>query len=228
MSYDLMVLDKRKRFKDAQDFFEWYDKVTEWAEDVDYNDYRHTTPHLQNWFLEMKDIVPPMNGEFAPSMEDIGKSELGEADYSIGKDAIYVAFGWSNAEQISHLVQEKAKKHDVAFYDVSGFGDVVYPDGEILRTTVQSVQEQKIIKMYEEACKKESKRRNIIQLIFFGLFVVVFVMDFFVKLYFYIAFSVTCLMAVLFLLLNKWANKSDDDVLKKFQQKWQQQQPVNG
>ena len=146
-----MVLDKRKRFKDAHDFFQWYDEVMEWADDVDYNDFRHTTPHLQNWFLEMKDIVPPMNGKFAPSIENMGKGEFQEADYAIAKNAIYVAFSWSDAERVFLLVKEMAKKHDVAFYDVGGTGDIVYPDGEVLRTTEQSIQKAKLLQEYEKA-----------------------------------------------------------------------------
>ena len=46
-----MVLDKRKRFKAKDDFLECYDALTEWSEDIDYNDYRHATPNLQSWFL---------------------------------------------------------------------------------------------------------------------------------------------------------------------------------
>lgn len=68
MSYDLAVLDKNKRFDTNEEFgIWWYDGLNDdGAEDIDYNDYRHATPSLQSWFLEMKDIVRPMNGEFAP------------------------------------------------------------------------------------------------------------------------------------------------------------------
>ena len=60
MSYDLMVFSKKKRFKKYEKFIKWYYEVTEWDEDyLDHNDYRHAIPELQQWFLEMKDIVPP-------------------------------------------------------------------------------------------------------------------------------------------------------------------------
>lgn len=131
MSFDLMVLDKRKRFSKKGEFLKWYDTVTEWSDDVDYSDYRHTTPSLQKWFLAMKDIVPPLNGEFATLDENSRKSEFQESDYCIAKEAIYVAFAWSDAEKIHPLVAELAKKNDVAFFDISR-NQVVYPDGYIL------------------------------------------------------------------------------------------------
>ena len=131
MSYDLMVLDKRKRFTNKKEFLEWYNVVTEWSEDLDYNDYRHTTPSLQNWFLAMKEIVPPLNGEFAPSDDDLGNGEFQESDYCIAKEAIYIAFAWSDAEKVHQIVTNLAKKYDVAFFDIST-NKVIYPDGFVL------------------------------------------------------------------------------------------------
>ena len=128
MSYDLMVLDKHKRFTNKRDFLSWYDAVTKWSDDVNYDDYRHATPSLQNWFLAIKDIVPPLNGEFAPSDENLGNGEFQEADYSIAKEAIYAAFAWSDAERVHSIVAELAKQCDVAFFDISN-DRVIYPDG---------------------------------------------------------------------------------------------------
>ena len=81
MSYDLMVFNKERRFNERNAFLKWYDDLIQWNEDVDYNDYKHTMPELQQWFLYMKDIVPPLNGEFAPKDEDFGKGDFEEADY---------------------------------------------------------------------------------------------------------------------------------------------------
>ena len=133
MSYDLMVLDKHKRFKSHDDFLKWFDQVMDWEEDIDYNDYRHTTPSLQSWFLEMKDLIRPLNGEFAPSEEEVDSGGFLDADYVIDKECIYVAFAWSDAERALRLVKELALKHDVAFYDASGSDEVIYPDGMILQ-----------------------------------------------------------------------------------------------
>lgn len=131
MSYDLVVLDKQKRFTNKKDFLEWYNVLTEWADNVDYNDYAHTTPSLQKWFLEMKDIVPPLNGKSAPPDDELDKGEFLASDYTISKDAIYVAFAWSNAEKVHPIVAMLAKKHDVAFFDITN-ERVIYPDGFIL------------------------------------------------------------------------------------------------
>lgn len=137
MSYDLMVFSKKKRFKKYEKFIKWYYEVTEWDEDyLDHNDYRHAIPELQQWFLAMKDIVPPLNGEFAPSSEELGKGEFQEADYCIGREAIYVAFSLSDAEKAYQLVKEKAREFDLAFFDISGDGGVIYPDGEELTINV--------------------------------------------------------------------------------------------
>ena len=51
MSYDFMVIDSHKRFKNSKEFLGWYSGVVEWNDDVDYNDYHHATPGLQQWFL---------------------------------------------------------------------------------------------------------------------------------------------------------------------------------
>ena len=126
-----MVLDKHKRFERKEDFLNWYNKVTEWEEDIDYNDYKHATPELQKWFLEMKDIFPPLNGEFAPSDDEADEGEHYMCDYCIAKDAIYCAFAWSDAEDAYKLSQEKAKEHDVAFFDVESY-IVYYPDGYVM------------------------------------------------------------------------------------------------
>ena len=131
MSYDVLVLDKHKRFKTGDEFLAWYDQVTKWDEDIDYNDYRHATPSLQSWFLEMKDIVRPMNGEFAPPDEEVDSGDFMEADYTIGKEHIYVAFAWSDAEHVYPIIEAMAKKHDVAFFEFVGSGDVIYPDGTV-------------------------------------------------------------------------------------------------
>jgi hypothetical protein len=41
MSYDLMVFDQSRAPKDKQEFLQWFQEVTSWAEDFDYNDPSH-------------------------------------------------------------------------------------------------------------------------------------------------------------------------------------------
>ena len=109
MSYDIMVIDHHPRFKKSKDFLSWYDNVTKWEDEVDYNDYRHATTPLQNWYLEMKDVVPPLNGQFAPANDKLGTGEFPEADYSIAKDAIYVALSYEKVEEVKEAVAQKAE-----------------------------------------------------------------------------------------------------------------------
>lgn len=140
MSYDLMVFDKHKRYSTCEEFLEWYNNQMCSMEMVDTNDYRHAISNLQSWFLEMKDIVRPLNGVFAASDEEMDSGDFFEADYCIAKDFIYVAFAWSDAERVFSLVKDMSLKHDVALYDVSGSGDIIYPDG-IVKNIQLEVQE---------------------------------------------------------------------------------------
>ena len=115
MSYDLMVFEKTKAPDTREAFMAWYEKQTAWEEDHDYQTIGVSAPALQNWFMEMKDIFPPMNGAYAPGMEELEKDgdlESRLVDYCIGREVIY------------------AEKHAVGFFDVSGDeGEILLPDG---------------------------------------------------------------------------------------------------
>ena len=142
MSYDLMVFEITKAPKTKKEFMDWYDRQTEWAEEHDYETVggpvdvavisKVTSPALQKWFMEMKDTFPPMNGEFAPEEEAIANDEDLEnrlTDYSIGYNVIYAAFSWSVADEAYEKVRTLAQKHGVGFFDASGDGDIILPDG---------------------------------------------------------------------------------------------------
>lgn len=135
MSYDLMVFNKDKEFANKAEFLTWYDKFTEYEEGVDYNDYKHTTQALQNFFLELIQFYPPLNGEFydEDKLDEFEENDIYGIDHSIGQDGIYLAFAWSNADDAYDKVRELAIKHQVGFFDVSGDnGDVIYPNGDEL------------------------------------------------------------------------------------------------
>ena len=133
MSYDLMVFEKSKAPKTRKEFLAWFEKQTEWEEEHDYQTISVSSPALQNWFLEMKETFPPLNGEYAPDIELIAENEDLDShtvDYSIGKEIIYAAFSWSTEEEAYGLTRKLAQKHDVGFFDVSGNeGDIILPDG---------------------------------------------------------------------------------------------------
>ncbi|WWW36016.1 hypothetical protein V8017_03025 [Stenotrophomonas rhizophila] len=128
MSYDLMVFDPAVAPRDAAAFPEWYDAQTEWSEEHDYNDPAVSVPALQAWFAEMVEHFPPMNGPLADDEDD--RPEV--TDYSVGKHVVYAAFAHSVAETAHGLVQVLANKHQLGFFDVSGDGAIVFPDGTVV------------------------------------------------------------------------------------------------
>lgn len=139
VSYDLMVFEKTKAPETRAEFIAWYEKQTRWEEEHDYQTITVSSPALQSWFMEMKAVFPPMNGEYAPEDDLIEKDEILEArltDYCIGRDVIYAAFAWSVAEEAYERTRMLAQKHGVGFFDVSGgdpaSADIILPDGSML------------------------------------------------------------------------------------------------
>ena len=136
MSYDLMVFEKTKAPKTKKEFLAWYEKQAEWEEEHDYQTISVSSPALQNWFMEMKETFPPMNGEYAPAPDLLDEDENLErhtVDYCIGRDVIYAAFSWSTANEAYELVRKLAPKYDVGFFDASGDNaDIILPDGSEL------------------------------------------------------------------------------------------------
>ena len=136
MSYDLMVFEKSKAPTSKKEFILWYEKQVEWSEEHDYKTISVSSPALQNWFMEMKDTFPPMDGEYAPDPDLLDEDENLEShtvDYCIGRDVIYVAFAWSVADEAYKLMRSLAQKHNVGFFDVStDNGDIILPDGTMI------------------------------------------------------------------------------------------------
>lgn len=128
MSFDLMVFEPAAAPKTKDGFMEWYDRQTEWGEDHDYMPAAAASPALRSWYMEMKETFPPMDGGDAPDAEQ----EDFLTDYCIGSSVIYAAFSWDKADEAYKLTKELAAKHGVGFFDVSGDGDIVLPDGTLL------------------------------------------------------------------------------------------------
>ena len=130
MSYDLMVFRKEAAPKTRTDFMKWYQDQTEWTEEHSYDDPANTSTELRNWFVEMIQTYPAMNGPFASDDDD----NQNVSDYSVGKDVIYVSFAWSLAEQAYNKMLELAEKYGVGFFDVSSDnGDIFFPDNGKLK-----------------------------------------------------------------------------------------------
>lgn len=111
-----MVFDPAAAPRDRESFLSWYGAQTEWAEEHSYDDPKITTPALANWFADISQDFPPMNGPFASN--DCDNPRV--TDYSIGRTVIYAAFAWSEAEPAYEAVRRLAAKHSVGFFDVSG------------------------------------------------------------------------------------------------------------
>ena len=102
----------------------WYQDQTKWTEEHNYDDPAITSTELRNWFMEIIQTFPAMNGPFACNNED----NPNISDYCVGKDLIYVAFAWSLAEKAYNKTLELAEKHGVGFFDVSrDNGDILFP-----------------------------------------------------------------------------------------------------
>jgi len=122
MSYDLMVFRKEAAPKNEKDFMEWYSKQAEWTEDHGYDDPSNTSDQLKNWFMEMKETFPALNGPFAstdPNVENL-------TDYTIGKDVIYAAFASTQAGLAYKKMIELAEKYKLGFFD-TWTGDILIP-----------------------------------------------------------------------------------------------------
>ena len=139
MSYDLMVFERTKAPTTKKEFMAWYETQMEWSAEHDCGTISVSSPALQNWFLEMKETFPPMNGEYAPNLASLTGAEAEDlerhlVDYCIGQDVIYAAFSWSLAEEAYEQMRTLAQKHQVGFFDASGAaGDIILPDGTMIR-----------------------------------------------------------------------------------------------
>ncbi len=105
-------------------FMDWYEQQTEWAEGHSYDDPAVSTAKLRAWFMEIIQSFPPLNGPL--SKDDLPEDEASATDYSVGKSVIYCAFAWPKAELAYDTVFELARKHGVAFFNVSSGNEEVW------------------------------------------------------------------------------------------------------
>jgi hypothetical protein len=122
-----MVFELEAAPHDREEFLEWYEQVTNWAEGHNYSDPQHTTPALRGWYREMIETFPAMNGPDA--VDDTRLDSARVTDYCCASNAIYAAFAWSRQEEAYRHVLKCAAKHKVGFFDVSA------SDGAVWRPT---------------------------------------------------------------------------------------------
>lgn len=108
------------------EFMTWYSRQIEWQEEHSYDDPANCAVELRNWFVDIIEIFPALNGPFAVDDPD----NYNVTDYCIGKNVIYAAFSWSVAGKAYETMKDKAEKHNVGFFDASAEeGDILFPDG---------------------------------------------------------------------------------------------------
>ena len=84
------------------------------------NDYQISTSRLQGLFLELKDIIHPLNGEFAMADNMVDTGKYLDAEYVFGKDVIWMELAYSDVQNVIGEVAAIARKHKVALYDIDG------------------------------------------------------------------------------------------------------------
>lgn len=130
MSYIVMAFSQKRHFSQYNSFKKWFDEVTWWKEETDYSNLLITTPKLRQWFLAIKDMVPPRREGYSLSSNYNDKEECC-AEYYFTKEFIYVICPWNKAKSFSKIAFKKAKELNLAIY--SAIDDCVfYPDGSIL------------------------------------------------------------------------------------------------
>ena len=121
MSANLLVFEKEKAPKQPIAFLKWFYTKAEWGAERDYNDIVGTSQKLIDFYFELKEVFPPMNGKYAPDDATIEADPGLEdrlTDYCIDDDLIYMAFAWSVADEAKDKVKELAFKHDLGYFDM--------------------------------------------------------------------------------------------------------------
>jgi hypothetical protein len=146
MSYDLAVFDPACAPREREAFLAWFRTQTTWVEGRTYDDPVVSSPSLQAWFASAIATFPPMSGPFAArsmdSTVDADEDELRTADYSVGREVIYVAFAWSRASEAHALVFSLAAQHGLGFFDASSSLGEVWLPGKTGALVLQHLDEE--------------------------------------------------------------------------------------
>jgi hypothetical protein len=129
MSYDLAVFDPAAAPSNRAAFKDWFHRATRWRGPRRYDDPSICSAPLRNWFLEMIEEFPALNGPYGvPRGEAMDDPRV--SMYGIGDHLIYVGFASSQGKAAYEACLRLAAKHGLGCYDVSsGEGAVWLPDG---------------------------------------------------------------------------------------------------
>ena len=138
MGFDILAIEP-----DAvtdEDFPAWWQRQSQWAEPVDYNDTSHATPAIRLFMADLAETFPPMNGPLRPTEAQLeAHPELDDrlSDYSIGRQLVFADFGFSvdpdeNGELAERRFMQLAYRHGLAIVLTTGDGTILRPDRDPL------------------------------------------------------------------------------------------------
>ena len=104
------------------------------------NDYHIGTPRLQSLFLELKDVIHPLNGKFAVADDKVDTGKYLDAEYVFGKDVIWMELASSDVQNVIGELMAVARKHKVALYDIDG-EQVMFPNGMVINKKTDRTKE---------------------------------------------------------------------------------------
>jgi hypothetical protein len=163
MSYDLMAFRPESAPRTRNEFMNWFEKQARWEEEHDYNDPAIASPELQDWFHTMIKTFPALNGPY--SSDDFDNDRL--SDYCTGKEVIYVAFGWTVAEQAYSIMKKNAEEHNVGFFDVSAkLGAIMFPNQEGQYESVDELGQVSSILQVKKSAEQGQENDTVAEIIF--------------------------------------------------------------
>lgn len=158
-----MIFNPNSAPRKREEFMDWYDNQTKWKEDHSYDDPKVTSEEIRNWFLEMIKTFPAMNGPYA--YDDIDNPKM--TDYSIGKDIIYAAFAWSEAENAYPKMLELAEKYKVGFFDVSASdGNILFPNSDNGFSKIDNPDKESSIEEIMSWVSEDSRLRTVADIVY--------------------------------------------------------------
>ena len=133
MGYILALVDKRLNYS-----FKVFQKKYSCLDGC--NDYHRCSPRLQSLFLELKDIVRPLNGEYLVADDDVDTGKCLDSEYVFGKDVIWIECASSDVQNVLGEVIAIAQKHKVVLYDIDG-GRAILPNGMVINKKTDRTRE---------------------------------------------------------------------------------------
>nr|VDG62597.1 Uncharacterised protein [Streptococcus thermophilus] len=124
MSYDQLVIDPRQVPCDTHEaFIAWLDDDFGNQEPVD--DPAECTDAIAAFYNEITDSMPDLNDPIFDEDEDEDDSDA--AEYDLRPDSVYLAC--SRMPGADELAPTLARKHNLAYVEISGDSTIYFPDG---------------------------------------------------------------------------------------------------